>query len=176
MVAEPALNAKRNPKRSLPLDSLNARIGVLTRREVEARILMPMLDELGEAFGRGRVLQEMRQTIVKIAVQQGAELAELVGGKSLLHLAESLKYWTMDNALEIEVLEHTDQVFAFNVKRCRYAELYESLGIRELGTTLSCARDFALINGFNPDVALNRTQTIMEGAPYCDFRYHRNKI
>jgi hypothetical protein len=33
-------------------DNLNAKIGVLTRREVEARILAPMLDAMGEAFGR----------------------------------------------------------------------------------------------------------------------------
>jgi hypothetical protein len=173
MEAETALNTKRDVKRSLPVDNLNARIGVLNRREVEARVLMPMLEDLGEAFGRGKVLKVMQTTIAKIAVKQGAELAELVGGNSLRHFAESLKYWTMDNALEIEVLEHTDQVFSLNVKRCRYAELYASLGIRALGTTLSCGRDFALINGFNPDVKLTRTQTIMEGAPYCDFRYRR---
>jgi hypothetical protein len=176
MEAETALNTKRNIKRSLPVDNLNARIGVLTRREVEARMLMPMLEDLGAAFGRSKVLEVIRKTIVKIAVKQGAELAERVGGNSLQHFAESLKYWTMDNALEIEVLEHTDQVFSFNVRRCRYAELYASLRIRALGTTLSCARDCALINGFNPDVILTRTQTIMEGAPYCDFRYHRGKI
>jgi hypothetical protein len=77
----------------------------------------------------------------------------------------------MDDALVIDVIEQTEEKFSFNVTRCRYAELYENLGIRELGSALSCARDFALIEGFNPDVALERTQTIMEGAPFCDFRY-----
>ncbi len=32
-----------------PEDNLNAKIGVLTRREVEARILTPVLNALGEA-------------------------------------------------------------------------------------------------------------------------------
>ncbi|MBW2409434.1 MAG: L-2-amino-thiazoline-4-carboxylic acid hydrolase [Deltaproteobacteria bacterium] len=41
----------------------------------------------------------------------------------------------------------------------------------ELGTILSCSRDFALIKGFNPKINLKRTQTIMEGASYCDFSY-----
>jgi hypothetical protein len=45
------------------------------------------------------------------------------------------------------------------------------LGIPELGTSLSCARDFALINGFNPNITLKRTKTLMEGADCCDFRY-----
>ena len=152
-------------------DNLNAKIGVLTRREVEARILAPMLDAMGEAFGRERVLEVMRETIVKIAKKQGAELAGFMGGVTFQQFAESLKFWTMDDALEIDVIEQTEDVFSFNVTRCRYAELYENLGIRELGTTLSCARDYALIEGFNPDVSLKRTRTIMEGAPHCDFRY-----
>ena len=154
-----------------PEDNLNAKIGVLTRREVEARILAPMLDAIGEAFGRERVLQVMRETIVKIAKKQGAELAGFMGGVTFQHFADSLRFWTMDDALGIDVIEQTEEVFSFNVTRCRYAELYEKLGIRELGTALSCARDYALIEGFNPDVSLKRTQTIMEGAPHCDFRY-----
>jgi hypothetical protein len=36
---------------------------------------------------------------------------------------------------------------------------------------LSCNRDAALIDGFNPAVTLTRTQTIMQGASCCDFRY-----
>lgn len=158
-----------------PEDNLNAKIGVLTRREAEARILAPMLDAMGETFGREKVLAVMRDTIVNIAKKQGAELAGLMGGVTFQHFADSLRFWTMDDALKIDVIEQTEDVFSFNVTRCRYAELYEKLGIREFGTALSCARDYALIEGFNPDVSLKRTQTIMEGAPHCDFRYRLNK-
>lgn len=35
----------------------------------------------------------------------------------------------------------------------------------------SCARDFALIKGFNQKITLQRTQTVMEGAAYCDYCY-----
>jgi len=154
-----------------PEDDLNAKIGVLTRREVEARILAPMLDAMGEAFGRERVLEVMRETIVKIAKKQGAELAGFMGGVTFQHFADSLRFWTMDDGLEIDVIEQTGEAFSFNVTRCRYAELYKKLEIHELGTALSCARDYALIEGFNPAVSLKRTQTIMQGAPYCDFRY-----
>ena len=158
-----------------PEDNLNAKIGVLTRREAEARILAPMLDAMGETFGREKVLAVMRDTIVNIAKKQGAELAGLMGGVTFQHFADSLRFWTMDDALKIDVIEQTEDVFSFNVTRCRYAELYEKLGIREFGTALSCARDYALIEGFNPDVSFKRTQTIMEGAPHCDFRYRLNK-
>jgi len=59
----------------------------------------------------------------------------------------------------------------FNVTRCRYAEMYKELGVQEYGALLSCGRDAALIVGFNPKIKFTRTQTIMSGAPYCDFRY-----
>ena len=168
------MNQQITAASSIPADSLNVKIGVLTRREVEARILKPMLDAMGEAFGHEKALKVMQNTIVSIAEDQGAELAIRMGGNSLKHFAESLKFWKMDNALEIDVLEQTERAFAFNVTRCRYAELYKELGIRGLGKSLSCARDFALVKGFNPAVSLSRTQTIMDGAPYCDFRYRKD--
>lgn len=158
---------------SAPPDTLNARIGVLTRREVEARILAPVIDALGEVFGREQVVEIVRQTIIKVAQEQGAQLAAAMGDNSLAALAESLRFWTQDNALEIEVLAQDAERFEFNVTRCRYAELYRALGIPELGAVLSCNRDWALIQGFNPEIELTRTQTIMQGAPFCDFRYRR---
>ena len=60
---------------------------------------------------------------------------------------------------------------SFNVTRCRYAEMYRALGLADLGGSLSCQRDFALAQGFNPAIQLDRTQTIMEGASHCDFRF-----
>ena len=158
-----------------PPDTLNESIGVLTRREVEARILAPLVDALGNEFGRQKVIGILRETIVRIAEEQGALLSQLMGGDSLEHFYKSLEFWTKDGAIEVETIEQTDEVFSFNVKRCRYAELYEKLGIAELGTSLSCARDFSLIKGFNPNIKLKRTQTLMEGADFCDFRYRLNK-
>ena len=64
-----------------------------------------------------------------------------------------------------------DEVFAFDVTRCRYAEMYRSLGLTDLGATLSCNRDGSLIEGFNPNVRFTRTQTIMSGADNCDFHF-----
>lgn len=156
-------------------DRLNEAIGVLIRREVEARILAPVIEALGNEFGRDRVIAVLRDTIVKIAEAQGNLLAELMGGNSLREFYDSLKFWTKDDAMEVDLIEQTEEIFSFNVTRCRYAELYQKLGILELGRTLSCARDFALIRGFNKDITLKRSQTIMEGAPFCDFRYKLQK-
>jgi len=170
----PSTHAMSSTETPVPPDTLNARIGVHTRREVEARILAPLIDALGDAFGREAVLAVVREAIIDIARTQGAQLADTMGSDALPAFAESLRFWTQDNALELEVLAQDAECFDFNVTRCRYAELYRGLGIPELGAVLSCNRDWALIQGFNPAIDLERTQTIMQGAAYCDFRYRRS--
>ena len=152
------------------LDRLNA-IGVLTRREIEARLLGPLIDALGAKFGRQEVIEVVRETIIQIAQQQGGELARSAGGCGLQAFAATLDAWKKDDAMQLEVLEQNDHHFDFNVRRCRYAEMYRNLGLQEIGEVLSCNRDGALIAGFNPDIRLERTQTIMQGAAFCDFRY-----
>ena len=156
---------------SLPTDAeLNA-IGVLKRRLIEARVLAPMLDAMSAQFGREPVQAIARAVIIALAEAQGAQLADTVGGCSLAHFEGTLDRWQADDALRIEVQESSAERFAFNVTRCRYAEMYRELGIPELGAILSCNRDAALMDGFNPDVAFTRTQTIMGGATHCDFVY-----
>ena len=156
---------------TLPPDTLND-MGVLKRREIEARILMPLIDSLSKEFGREKVLEIVRQTIIAIARGQGAALAQRYGNR-VNDFAESLTNWKKDDALEIDVLEQNDGKLSFNVTRCRYAEMYRALGIPELGAILSCNRDESLIEGFNDDIKLSRTQTIMQGAACCDFRYEK---
>ncbi len=156
------------------LARLNA-IGVLTRREIEARLAGPLIDALGEKFGRAEVLEVVRQTIVEIAHQQGRELAEAMGGSSLTDYAASLEAWKKGDSMQMEVLEQSPHCFAFNVNRCKYAEMYASLGMQDIGAILSCNRDLALVTGFNPEIELQRTQTLMQGAPFCDFRYSHPK-
>ncbi len=156
--------------KNLP-DTLTQQIGVLVRREVEARILAPIIEALANEFGREPVIAIIRDTIVDIAREQGAELADTMGGCSSHHFKESLQYWTKDDALEIDMHVEDGEQLTYHVTRCRYAEMYQALGIPELGAIFSCNRDAALIEGFNPKAKLIRNQTLMEGAPHCDFAY-----
>lgn len=144
---------------------------LLARREIEARIVGPLIEAMAREFGRERVLEIVREVIVGLARDTGAALAGAAGGCSLAHFAQSLALWQADDALALEVIESSPEKLSFNVTRCRYAEMYAALGFEDLGGLLSCNRDFALIEGFNPSVRLTRTQTIMEGAPHCDFRF-----
>jgi hypothetical protein len=154
------------------LARLNA-VGILTRREIEARILAPVIDALACEFPRQRIIEIVGEVVLEIARQQGRAMASSAGERSLSAFAATLGPWQKDDAMRLEIVEQNDSRLAFDVTRCRYAEMYRALGIPELGAVLSCNRDAALIEGFNPDISLTRTQTIMHGASHCDFRYRR---
>jgi hypothetical protein len=148
-------------------------IGVLKRREIEARLLAPIVDALGQKFGRQEVLEVVRNVVTGIARRQGRELAMSLGRNDLQTYARSVEPWSRGGALQLRILEQNEDVLNFDVTECRYAELYRSLGIEELGSILSCGRDATFIEGFNEEIVLERKHTILQGSPACDFRFSK---
>lgn len=146
-------------------------VSILIRREIEALIAAPLINAFVEEFGREKALEVSRKVIRNLAHESGKVLAAFVGGNSPEHLARAIPLFSQGGALELEVLETSGKTAAANVTRCRFAEMYKEHGIEEFGYLLSCGRDFDLIEGFNPKIKLSRTQTIMEGADFCDFRF-----
>jgi hypothetical protein len=148
-------------------------IGVLKRREIEARLLAPIVDALGQKFGRQEVLEIVRNVITGIARRQGSELAISLGRNDLQTFGSAVEPWSRSGALQLRILDQTEEVLNFDVTECRYAELYRSLGIEELGSILSCARDATFIEGFNEKIVLERKHTILQGSTACDFRFSK---
>jgi hypothetical protein len=153
------------------MDPPKAKLPLIERREIEARIVGPLIRAFAAELGQERTLVIVRRLIRELAHQSGGELARVLGEQTLEAFARSLDRWRENGALEIELLEQSATNLSFNVTRCRYAEMYRALGLADLGSSLSCERDGALVQGFNPNIQLTRTQTIMEGAPCCDFRF-----
>ena len=151
-------------------DELTQKIGVLNRRETEARVIAPFVDSLIKSFGKEKVIPILEETVMTLARNQGSSMAKEYGNDVSAFL-ETLKFWTQDGALEIDLLEKNETKLDFNVTRCRYAEMYKALGIQDLGAVLSCNRDAAMIQGFNKDAYLDRKTTIMSGGECCTFRY-----
>ena len=73
-------------------------IGVLKRREIEARILAPMINAFAAEFGRTRVIEIAKQVIVDIARQQGKALADQLGGNGLRHFVGGKDPWASSSA------------------------------------------------------------------------------
>lgn len=147
-------------------------LSLLQRRGIEAEVLIPFIRRLERELGRERAHQLARETIAEIAREQGRAVAEGLGRHDLEGFHEVRDTWSgAGGDLTIETLREDGERLEFNVTRCRFAEMYERLGARDLGFVLSCGRDFTLSEGYSADLELTRTQTIMQGAAYCDFRY-----
>jgi hypothetical protein len=87
----------------------------------------------------------------------------------------AFEWFAEGEALDYAVVKAAPDSFDVNVTRCRYAEFYKKIGAPELGFLLVCSADFDMAQGFGgagaPGVELTRTQTVMQGASHCDFRY-----
>ncbi len=147
-------------------------LGILARRKIEAEIIAPIFDEMRKAIGEEQARAILKAAIRRAAIASGAALAARApGGASLESFKSIFPLWTKDNALTVEVERDEPGVFDFNVTRCRYAEAYRAMGLGSLGDILSCDRDGAFCEGYDPRIELTRTQTIMGGSSHCDFRY-----
>jgi L-2-amino-thiazoline-4-carboxylic acid hydrolase len=145
----------------------DSELGILARRRIEAAIIAPIYNEMREALG-----EEKARDILRRAIDAGAEMASRADGEADLESFKAiLPLWTKDDALTIEVIDDKPGVLDFNVRRCRYAETYRAMGLGAIGDILSCNRDGAFCEGYDPRIKLTRTQTIMGGASHCDFRY-----
>ncbi len=146
-------------------------MSVLERRRIEAGVLGPMLSAFKARFGEEATRETAVEVITQIARDQGAEMAEFLGKNDLETFAANKDPWRKGAALDVEEIEKSPTAYSFNVTRCGYADMYREMGFGEFGDVFSCTRDFEFSTGFNPKIKLERSQTIMQGAEFCDFRY-----
>ena len=151
-------------------------LSMLEKRRIEAEILKEVYETLKESNGEETARRTIAESVRRSAIEQARAFAAAApGGTSLKAFQDVMPLWTKGGALEIEVKEQSSDSFAFNVVRCRYAETYKAMGLGEIGHLLSCNRDGAFCEGYDPKLKLARSQTIMQGASHCDFRYTYEK-
>jgi hypothetical protein len=153
-------------------DDINT-MPILTRRRIEAEFAKGVYDEMAAELSAETARRILSAAVVKMARATASQMArEAPGGKPDLASFRAIQpRWTAEDALRIEIVDATPTTFDFNVVRCRYAEMYREMGLAELGAVLSCNRDGAFCEGYDPALKMTRTQTIMGGASHCDFRY-----
>lgn len=155
--------------------AMEGELGILARRRIEAGIIAPIYEAMREEIGEERAQAILDKAVSQAAIEAGkAFAAKTPGGTNLRTFQELQDLWTQDDALTIEVTKATDDEFHYNVKRCRYAETYREMGLGHIGHLLSCNRDGVFCTGYDPRITLERTQTVMQGASHCDFRYRLN--
>lgn len=145
---------------------------ILEQRRIEANIIKPIYDEMKAEIGEEQARRIISAAITRNAIEQGAAYAKTEGGETSLESFHALlPQWKANGALEVDMLEETESTVNYNVTRCQYAEMYKEMGLADIGHLLSCGRDGTFCKGYDPRISLVRTQTIMQGASHCDFRY-----
>jgi hypothetical protein len=148
-------------------------IPTLTKRRLQAQVVGPLYAEMVAQIGQDQARAILDAAIRKAAVAEGREFAarEPGGATSMASFVKLYELWTADSALEMKVLRADERHFDFDIVRCRYAETYREMGLGEIGHLLSCNRDGTFCQGYDPNITLERRQTIMQGASCCTFRY-----
>lgn len=153
-------------------EAVRTPISMFEQRRIEAAILKHVYDTLKASHGVEIAQTTIADAVRASSIEQAKEFAAKVGGKtSIQTFVDRQSLWKLGGAMEMEVKEQTEMSYVFNVTRCKYAEMYRDMGLGEIGHLLSCQRDATFCEGYDKRMRLKRTQTIMQGASYCDFNY-----
>jgi hypothetical protein len=147
---------------------------VIQQAKIQAQILVPLVKALQAELGEERANGLIRRALRDIYRGYGEAFWRTKNEKNLgKTMASAFATYAREDALDYSVIEQSEDAYEIDVTGCRYAEFYKALGEPELGFLLVCSADFDTAEGFGPDIKLTRTQTIMQGASHCDFRYKR---
>jgi len=151
-------------------------IPLIEQVKIQAQVLVPLVKALQTELGEERANAIVRKALGDLYRKFGEKWWRTQGARNLGEkVASAFEMFAAGDALEYEVVKKTPDALELNGTECRYAEFYKKIGAPELGFLLTCSADFSHAEGFGANVQLTRTQTIMQGASHCDFRYALKK-
>lgn len=151
-------------------------IPAIEQAKIQAQVLVPLIKALQTELGQERANALVRKALGDVYRRLGERWWQTKGSRHVgENMASAFAAFAKDAALDYSVRAQSQEVYEIDVTRCQYAQFYKELGEPELGFLLVCSSDFPFAEGFDPDLKLTRSQTIMQGASHCDFRYRRQK-
>lgn len=70
---------------------------------------------------------------------------------------------------DYEVLRKNRKALEVKVHKCAHADAFRELNSTEIGMKMICMGDYAVIDGFNPEISFKRPKTLMAGDDVCHF-------
>lgn len=143
----------------------------LERVKIQIEILLPLYRLLRKELGEDKAAALLREAVAEYARDLGRQVGESSDDTSLDKLRGLMPMFIAGNALDVEPVSNDEREVSLNVRGCRYADLFRSLGEPEFGAMVTCEMDFPMTEGIGSDLRLERTQTILNGGSHCDFRW-----
>jgi hypothetical protein len=152
---------------------VNPNLSLLEKTRIQAQVLVPVMRALRAEIGR-----EKADTIVRGALREWSKQLFAAIGDGI-EGSPRRKWAAMQDALgditlrevNFDMLRHDKQALEFDVTTCGFAEFFRALGEPELGALLVCQTDVDIAAAGEGQVNFERSQTLMQGAPCCTFRY-----
>jgi hypothetical protein len=141
--------------------------------KLQVQVLMPVLRALRTELGKDKADELVRQPLrdwVRSVYHKIGDRKHGDARQKWERVWDELRP-RIGEAVNREFIRDDNEAREYNVTQCKFAEFFKSLGEPELGEILLCDFDFYIAEIGAPCVELTRTQTIMGGASYCDFRY-----
>ena len=146
----------------------------LERVKIQSEILLPLFKRLREEIGREKTNELLRASVDEYAANLGESIRQSATGSSLEKLRAVIPQFAAGDALEVEPVANDSHTLSMDVRGCRYAAYFKSLGEPEFGAMLTCEIDPPMTRAIGEDLTLARTKTIMAGDEVCDFRWKLN--
>lgn len=151
-------------------------IPVIEQAKIQAQVLVPLIKALQAELGEERANALVRKTLGDVYRRLGDQWWRTKASKHVgENMAAAFAAFAKGDAIDYSVRAQSQDAYEIDVTACRYAQFYQELDEPELGFLLVCSLDFPFAEGFGADIKLTRTQTIMQGASHCDFRYQRQQ-
>jgi hypothetical protein len=138
---------------------------ILEAVQIQARAVIPIVKALEREIGRQRAHAIVGDAIANDYAQRQARRIPVRN----LHprSGDAARFFPVESL----VVDDTETTFGVNMTGCRFAEYFRSVGEPEIGALLTCGVDFANEALQRPNWEFKRTQTLMQGATHCDFRW-----
>lgn len=152
---------------------VDPKLSLLDKTRIQAQVLVPVLRVLRAELGKDKADAIVTQALRDWSKQLFATIGDGIEGSPRRKWATVQSVWgeVSGREVEVEVLRQDKDALDMDVTRCRFAEFFRALGEPDLGALLICETDFDIASVGEGEVNLERTQTIMRGAPSCTFRY-----
>tara|TARA_A100001037_G_C15121167_1_gene623909 strand:- start:306 stop:752 length:447 start_codon:yes stop_codon:yes gene_type:complete len=142
---------------------------VLDATKIQARAVIPIVKALETELGKVRAHEIVGRAIGESYV----ELRNRRGFEPDAHPRDD-DNGGLDFPVERDIVEDTDVSYAFNVTGCAFADYFRRIGEPEIGALMTCGVDIPAEAHMRPGWTFERTQTCMQGATHCDFRWRKN--
>ena len=96
-------------------------IPLLQQREIEAKVIGPLIRAFSLEFGEERAYEVVRRALKDISREAGKELSEKCGGGLESFKKNCIARWNAGGALESTLKEDSADCCRFDVTRCAFA-------------------------------------------------------